>query len=74
MILSELKQGVITAINIKRYFGFLTTEEDGRIFWHGSALMYNIKELRVGNRVELYFIDTDKGKEAVAVRPLRDGQ
>lgn len=74
MILSELKQGVIVAINIKRYFGFLATEEGNRIFWHGTALMYNIKELRVGDRVEFYFIDTDKGKEAVAVRPLRAGQ
>ncbi len=51
-------------------FGFLSSDEGGDVFVHGSALPAGVTTLKPGTRVEFGVAEGRKGEQALSVRVL----
>ena len=51
-------------------FGFLSSDEGGDVFVHGSALPAGVTTLKQGTRVEFGVAEGRKGEQALSVRVL----
>jgi CspA family cold shock protein len=51
-------------------FGFVTRDDGGDVFVHGSALPAEVPALRPGTRVEFGVVEGRRGEQALSVRIL----
>ena len=60
----ETRKGIISAINIKRYFGFIRDENGDDLFFHGTGVVSpaDFAKLKAGLNVEFLDIKDALGR------------
>lgn len=60
----ETKKGIITGINLKRYFGFIRDENGDELFFHGTGVVSptDFTKLKAGLNVEFLDIKDALGR------------
>lgn len=63
-----MTNGIVKWFNAEKGYGFLSTEADGDVFVHFSALMMDgYKTLKEGQNVEFEIVEGEKGPQAANV-------
>ncbi|NTW71955.1 MAG: cold-shock protein [Eubacteriaceae bacterium] len=66
-----MANGTVKWFNAEKGYGFLSTEAEGDVFVHFSALqMDGYKTLKEGQTVSFQIVDGDKGPQAANVNIL----
>jgi CspA family cold shock protein len=62
--------GKVKWYDVEKGFGFLSRDDGGDVFVHGSALPQGMTALKPGSRVEFGIVDGRRGEQALSVRVL----
>lgn len=66
-----MTNGIVKWFNAEKGYGFLSTENEGDVFVHYSALqMDGYKTLKEGQSVEFEIVEGEKGPQAANVNVL----
>ncbi|MFZ7130785.1 MAG: cold-shock protein [Eubacteriales bacterium] len=66
-----MTSGIVKWFNSEKGYGFLSTENDGDVFVHYSALqMDGYKTLKEGQNVEFDIVEGEKGYQAANVNVI----
>lgn len=62
--------GKVKWYDVEKGFGFLSRDDGGDVFVHGSVLPEGVPGLRPGARVEFGVVDGKRGEQALSLRVL----
>lgn len=63
-----MKEGIVKWFNAEKGFGFISTEDEGDVFVHFSAIQSDgYKTLEEGQKVEFDIVEGAKGPQAANV-------
>ena len=62
--------GKVKWYDVEKGFGFLSRDDGGDVFVHGSVLPEGVAALKPGSRVEFGVVDGKRGEQALSLRVL----
>ncbi len=62
--------GKVKWYDVEKGFGFLSRDDGGDVFVHGSVLPEGVPSLKPGTRVEFGVVDGKRGEQALSLRLL----